>query len=75
MMCLKKIFLITALCFFFANHLPDERCKDSTSEWTYDEYPEVRKCLSAFEESWTDRACRVHRCASVVNTYKVDENE
>jgi len=58
-----------------ADCLPETYSYDSTYERAYDEYPYLFQCVAAFEESRAKRTSRVHRCAGVVNTNEVDENQ
>ena len=73
-MCLAFLILYVYL-FLFSNNLPNACCNGCTCEWTYDEHPKVANSLTTFEDSWTDGTSRIDRCARVVDTHEVDENE
>lgn len=54
---------------------PETSGNSSAYKRTYNEYPKLRKCFAAFEESGADGTGGIDRCARVVNADEVNEDE
>ncbi len=63
------------LLFLWLDNLPEDSSNEGTNEGTYDEDPEVSKCVATSKDSGTDRTSGVHACAGEVDAYQVDENQ
>ena len=61
--------------FLWLDNLPEDSCNEGAYEGTYDEDPEVSKCVATSKDSGTDRTSGVNACAGEVDAYQVDENQ